>query len=356
MKKNLLLILFLMIGNLSLAQKNPCRIIFEPMVVPQPQNNNADKFEIHVSITKADNSKVYFEFDYDGRNEQIEYYFDDLPIKIHFRTYKGNKSQGKGEEFDPEEDEEESYFDDIAFYRYSKLTNGYLRAYLKYSIQTMNFRNVNNKDVLCYNDTIKLAWNLGGFKYGIFREGKKDYFIKDSKIYADLKANKLIYSESDYYKNLVLQLKSDPITNIIDGSSVVLTSSVTLPPIYPNADLEKNGKIEVEEGILKVPSLKSSQKITLNSIFGGQFKDIKEDFLLGNLYGQYSLFLEDNDHCPVSKTLIYPELEYNYVNNPNDDVSALRSGIGDFVEHYNVSRPHQTLGYDKPIEWYTKAA
>jgi len=47
--------------------------------------------------------------------------------------------------------------------------------------------------------------------------------------------------------------------------------------------------------------------------------------------------------------------EYIYIN-PTDDVSALRAGIGDFVEHYNVSRPHQTLGYNKPIEWYTKAA
>ncbi len=70
-----------MMVNFSLAQNSPCLIHFEPMEVPSPGNNNAKYFEIHVTITKADDSKVSLKFDYDGINESINYYFNDLPKK-----------------------------------------------------------------------------------------------------------------------------------------------------------------------------------------------------------------------------------------------------------------------------------
>lgn len=115
---------------------------------------------------------------------------------------------------------------------------------------------------------------------------------------------------------------SDEITNDIDGSTVKLHYSAKIPYTYHHDAIYNMTGVEVVDNTFRIENaIPKPYKMSLNSIFGGQYNDITSNYYLGNHYGQYSLEFDVKNRCTASKTLIYPELKYHYVNDSKDSCS-----------------------------------
>ena len=65
-----------------------------------------------------------------------------------------------------------------------------------------------------------------------------------------------------------------------------------------------------------------SQKITFKNIKTALNNNVNanstEPYNLENYYGLYNVIIEEEKRCPITKSFIYPELQYNYVNNSEE--------------------------------------
>ncbi len=105
------------------------------------------------------------------------------------------------------------------------------------------------------------------------------------------------------------------------GKESIISAKSSIEPIYPYVKVEESDFL-VSDNKFYYPKLIGSQKITfynINTALRDQLnEDSKEPYDLGIYYGLYNITITENKRCSVTKSFVYPELTYNYVNNTKE--------------------------------------
>jgi hypothetical protein len=156
-----------------------------------------------------------------------------------------------------------------------------------------------------------------------------------TKIYVTLVQN----SNEQFYSNLGFKSNSfsiviSTLSNLIEPTESfkvkvyiktlqnnTFTISKNIAPIYPYVEIDES-KLAVVDDKFYYPELHGSQKITFKNIKTALKNNINanstEPYNLENYYGLYNVIIEEEKRCPITKSFIYPKLQYNYVNEPFD--------------------------------------
>ena len=161
-----------------------------------------------------------------------------------------------------------------------------------------------------------------------YLDGLKDLsFCKDGFDFYFRQNNSVVYSEhsaspkiSMSYNRLCQILnpleKFDLEVKFKDKKDTVFTTKNVIFPIYPYVKVDES-QLRVVDSKFYYPQLKGTQKISFQNI-----KTALNDTLsslsikpldLENYYGPYNITIQEDNKCPITKSFIYPELKYNYV-------------------------------------------
>jgi len=143
--------------------------------------------------------------------------------------------------------------------------------------------------------------------------------------------------ERHHYKDIPnneFSIKYDDLCKIIDPTQSFafevefeskkvgkLTVSNEISPILPYVKVDES-KLAIVDNHFYYPELHGSQAISFKNIKTSLSNKINsnstEPYNLEKYYGLYNVIIEEDKRCSLTKSFIYPELSYNYVNGTKD--------------------------------------
>lgn|GEM_PF-5780386 len=336
------IILLLIIGFLTIfsmyGQNTPCLIHFDPMKVPHPDNNDAKKYYIEVTIIKVDGTKAFFTLDYDeeGENEPVDFYQNDIPQKIVCEAWKDKSRKDK---FEDEMKVDLNDIEDRALvakygknYRFEAHTKGKdkkpVRATLDFSIKPLKLSAYCSNSYLCRDSRVNFWWNFDDKADFIHISKNNQYVNVISKTQKYCSASEFVSSDADYYHPIILNISSHPIYNNIEKSFISLFFVVELPQILKDYPLDdEKDELFIANSQLHISPNKKG-KLFIQSLFKpsewnkGQIDldTIDDSGLIPYTFnGPYSLTFSQNNYCPIVRNVFVPEVHYNKVNDSDNE-------------------------------------
>ncbi len=170
--------------------------------------------------------------------------------------------------------------------------------------ENLKFYLISMKDELCKSK----------FEFYFIQNGEIKYTKTCSQSYLDISyselCNKLNPLESFYV-----------LVNFETNGGQNFTVKNLIYPIYPYVEVDES-KLEIVDDNLYYPDLQENQKISLTNINKAWTFEITSDrqkpYFLEKLYGIFNITIAQDKRCSLTKSFIYPELKYNYVNDTKD--------------------------------------
>ena len=206
--------------------------------------------------------------------------------------------------------------------------DGFKECRISYSIEqhqilpTINLKlNENYYCVSSYSDIVEFSLPY-----------LKEELCKNKYEFSFYQNNELKYSV--ILDHSVLRMSYSELCNLIDplDSFYVIVNFETteyhgftvekmFSPIYPYVDVDES-KLEIVDDNFYYPELHGSQAISFKNIKTSLSNKINsnstEPYNLEKYYGLYNVIIEEDKRCSLTKSFIYPELSYNYVNGTKD--------------------------------------